>query len=920
MIAFRIAVLLTLVLAFSCTQRSSKPVSQIQTPVARSQSPAPEPKPGGTAVPAAPQSQPPQAEARRDVKPAPQPAPLPEPEAPFVPPADYAKFLDELLPGMGAADPPSREKAQRELDRACCDASAPGNENRRAELCQAISARLESQPDRLIRFYLLRQLERIGDEDCVVALRWTLDEDDPQIRDAARRALQNIPVAAAGTALEKALEAADEPAWRVALINALAARGHKRAMRAIAPFATAEDTEVALAAIAALGRLGGIEGSQALQNIMQGADPVRSVAAADALIRAMDGVAAAGESRRVLPLYAKVASDPKLPAHTRGAALRGMVKADPTIAKPYVLRALADRSVPEIRPIAARLMADIPDEDIIFTISMNMPTYTVELQTILLNVLAERGDPRGKLAVTAAIDSPNQTVRLAAFKALQKLGDAADIPRVARAAAQSEGAVRDAARVTLVRLPGSSTDLALMTELDSQTEPDIQAEIVRALAGRGIKLAVPRLLALINEAGPVVRAAVYEALGQLASADTLPQLIGFLVADTDEDAAKAAENSLVQLAQREDDRDRRAAPVVAALQPASGVAAVRLVTVLGRLQGPAALTALRTALKSADEAVADAAVRALSNWEDAAVLDDLLQYAASENETRHALALRGYIRLIRLPNDRPSERTLEMLKQAMQLARVPDEQKLVLAALADVRDVAALEQAQSYLNVAGLHDEAAAATVSVARRITPFCPAAAKAALEQVLAAGAPESAVTQAREALKSIQDHAGTIGVWVYSGPYSAEGKGFADVFASEFDPEAGSQPGVTWKALTATRSDDPWIFDLTQIEKRSNCCVYVRTGVWSDKERAARLELGSDDAVKAWLNGQLVHSNQASRAVTPGEDKVEIRLQRGWNTLLLKVVQSGGSWGFACAVCDAAGEPLPEVKFDPNQPPRP
>jgi hypothetical protein len=58
-----------------------------------------------------------------------------------------------------------------------------------------------------------------------------------------------------------------------------------------------------------------------------------------------------------------------------------------------------------------------------------------------------------------------------------------------------------------------------------------------------------------------------------------------------------------------------------------------------------------------------------------------------------------------------------------------------------------------------------------------------------------------------------------------------------------------------------------------------------------------LGSDDAIKAWLNGALIHANDARRPVKRADDKVQLKLRKGWNVLLLNVVQMGGEWG-ACA----------------------
>jgi hypothetical protein len=90
--------------------------------------------------------------------------------------------------------------------------------------------------------------------------------------------------------------------------------------------------------------------------------------------------------------------------------------------------------------------------------------------------------------------------------------------------------------------------------------------------------------------------------------------------------------------------------------------------------------------------------------------------------------------------------------------------------------------------------------------------------------------------------------------------------------------------------------------------NRVAYLRTRVSSDKEQKARLEIGSDDGIKVWLNGQVVHANNVIRAAAPAQDNVEVTLKQGWNQLLLKVTQGGGEWS-VCARLRAPDGGRPE-----------
>jgi len=78
-----------------------------------------------------------------------------------------------------------------------------------------------------------------------------------------------------------------------------------------------------------------------------------------------------------------------------------------------------------------------------------------------------------------------------------------------------------------------------------------------------------------------------------------------------------------------------------------------------------------------------------------------------------------------------------------------------------------------------------------------------------------------------------------------------------------------------------------------------AYAFTTVNAPKEGPAVLAIGSDDGVRVWLNGKVVHNLIAARAVTPDQDLVPLNLKAGENTVLVKVENGTGGWGFALRV---------------------
>ena len=95
-------------------------------------------------------------------------------------------------------------------------------------------------------------------------------------------------------------------------------------------------------------------------------------------------------------------------------------------------------------------------------------------------------------------------------------------------------------------------------------------------------------------------------------------------------------------------------------------------------------------------------------------------------------------------------------------------------------------------------------------------------------------------------------------------------------------------------------------------ANCAVYLRATLEVPAATDARMEFGSDDGIKAWINGKEVLSNAAARALAPGQDKVNVRLEKGVNTLLVKITQGGGDWSAYARIRAADGTALPDLKI--------
>jgi HEAT repeat protein len=833
------------------------------------------------------------------------------PEAKPEPASELSRQIDALIPRMASDDVAVREEAQKTFEMMCLTAARPGAEQERIEVCGEILRRLGPQTPPRARVWMIHQLERVGRDECVERLAELLGDEDALIRETARRALQHNPSADVRAVLVKALEKADTPEWQIALINALAARREADSVGVLCAWAKRPERDVAAAAMAALGDLGDAQAIQTLYALWREDDPTVQNRAAAALVRLAEQLGAAGDrelaTRIFDDLYTYGDSEP-----TRLAGLRGSTLGKGPAAVVPLLEIMRDGE-PPLALRAARLAVEIPGEAVTLTLAMMMAEMPSAVQAALLEGLGQRGDATARAAVINGAQSSDEAVRIAALRALRELGNSSDVMLLAHIAATSAGAERDAARSSLDRLHGDDIDATILQGAQGQAGAPVRCELIRALAARWYYPAIPALLAASADSDEDVQVAAFEALSGLGLPAHLPELIVRLVEEMGDRPREAAENATVSIAARIEDAEHRADAVLDALADTRGVIRASLIRVLGRIGGSRALEAIRGEWRDSDADVADAAVRALANWPTTDVIDDLLEIArVSVNDTHRVLALRGYVRLVRLPSDRTPAETFQKLEAAMALASRPDEKKLVLGALAEVRHIDALMMADMCLGDEALRDEAAVTMLAIARALAAEQRDAALAAIEKVSKTATSEKVHQQAADAAAFVERFAGYSAAWLAAGPYSREGQDAAGVFETAFPPESSEAAGVEWKPLAINNRDNPWIFLLEQAIGGSNCCVYVKTDVWSDTQQNALLAIGSDDAVKVWLNGKLVHSNLVYRGVAPGQDKVEVTLREGWNPLMLKVVQGNGAWGFCAGFTAPDGTGVHGLKF--------
>jgi hypothetical protein len=419
-----------------------------------------------------------------------------------------------------------------------------------------------------------------------------------------------------------------------------------------------------------------------------------------------------------------------------------------------------------------------------------------------------------------------------------------------------------------------------------------------------------------------VRKASLSALALLAGQDNLASLVQ-LVQTAASEAARAQAVETLNAACQHIQAQRgylKPDPITKALASGTPTDRIALLPVCSGLVDPDVRSALRAALRDSNPQIRSAAIRALCDTKDTELLPDLLRVVreASEENFR-TLAVAACVRLttqedavkLALPQ------RLDVLKEILSTSVRADQKRLVLAGLAELPVLGSLELVQPLLQDPAVKIEAAQAAIKIAPALPIAQARPAAAALKLALAALTDSASRQVAESALKKIEASSQYITAWQAAGPYLEAGKNYAALFDIQFPPEIKDSQNVAWQPLaTSADPSKPWLMDLLKAFGGEERVAYARTWVHCDAEQPARLEIGSDDGVKVWLNGQLVHAHNTFRGITPGSDKVKVTLKSGWNSLLLKVTQLNQGWEFCARFLKPDGSPIEGLRFEARE----
>lgn len=458
--------------------------------------------------------------------------------------------------------------------------------------------------------------------------------------------------------------------------------------------------------------------------------------------------------------------------------------------------------------------------------------------------------------------------------------------------------------ITTARGPGAAPKLAQLLSSDDKSEQDFARQLIRTVQARGLTKA---LVDRMNRMKGASQALMVQSLGDRGD-PAAGAAIAKLLNSPDQSVRLAAIGALATVGAAHTGVDLAKLAAYASEEEA---AAARMS--INSLKATGVDNALQAGLTNAEPMVKVELLGALAHRRVRDTAQELLDLFAGLAHNRDK-AFAAAIRAISLHDLRPPKASIALSSGALAAADTDDQRMAVLKSLGNMPNSHALNLVLDSLDSKALAPTAARSAIQIAKSIGDEYRHEALNAIDRAIAATNDSEIHALAGEAASHIDRNVGFIAQWVIAGPFTKEGVNGSAIFNEVFAPEPDSDGGtVNWKPAPDPVSGSAGIFNLLKIGSGGDRCAYARTQIHSAKAQDALLQIGSDDGVKVWLNGHLVHENNAMRGLSLNEDQARIHLEEGLNTLILKITQGGGDWQFACRVRAADGFALEGVRFD-------
>ncbi|GMW00592.1 MAG: hypothetical protein AMXMBFR84_17290 [Candidatus Hydrogenedentota bacterium] len=534
--------------------------------------------------------------------------------------------------------------------------------------------------------------------------------------------------------------------------------------------------------------------------------------------------------------------------------------------------------------------------------------------------LAGTTEARGVLR--EALRSDDASLVYSVLDSLEKLRDYDSLPGIRALYTHSDPAVRSSA----IRATAWTGDAALIGDYKAVIAQaidktsfeayDALLKLTAAIVIKGGRHQVAMNVyhdLLANAPNPVVKAGAMMGLGKYGDEREVPVLVQAATDNPElEDALTPSLESM---------RGHAGAVAIAAAYPGlSHTSKIRILEMCARRQDEPLIGVLLTELGNSEPTLHDTAQAGLIAAGRIEAMPALIEAAQKAEGDAKAVSIETIIKLAqsmgRMGNAGGAG---QVYKTAFELAATPDQKSQALQGITQFPVSGAYDLVKAASSDAGLKATSIPALLAISGVLAKEEQGdKAVEALQLATQLEPTPELLQQITAQLQTMQNNAaaqaamGFIREWKVIGPFDwAEQADWDKAFIGEPSVDLAKEIKsadvvLAWKSVNADNSMA--LVDLIgTIGQRDRSFAYAYAEVPSAKAQAAQLRIGSDDGVRAWVNGKMVHDNNVDRGAALDQDVVNVELKEGVNTILLRISQGAGGWNFMARLSGPGGAPI-------------
>jgi len=307
-----------------------------------------------------------------------------------------------------------------------------------------------------------RELGHVGTKDAIPALVALLT--DEKLSHMARYGLETIPDPAVDDVLRDMLGKV-KGRLLTGMIGSLGVRRDVKSIDAITRFLLDADPDVAEAAARALGKIGTSAAAKSIEGALPKAPAGNRMAFCEGLLRCAEALTVAGQQDEARGIYDRMRTLQGAPHQVRAAALRGAVLVRGKDGVPLLLEAIRgdDYSLAEA---AARTAMELKVPEVTQALAAEVPNLTGDKKILFIQVLGNRGDKQALPALLAIAKSGDKAARIAAIRAVTEIPDASSVPTLMDLLKDPAAEIAQAAQLSVASLQCPAADAAVAAMLN----------------------------------------------------------------------------------------------------------------------------------------------------------------------------------------------------------------------------------------------------------------------------------------------------------------------------------------------------------------------------------------------------------------------------------------------------------------------